>query len=222
MPVSWLRVAHASLLSVGSSVCRCLWFVKRWACATDAVGGKKFPYIHLQIHNSFNFWAVAMKCTDFINLSFLHVLTKKTKKNQQTCWWNSNLEKLPQSPHCESFTALNSQVNFRPWCTPRKFHCVKVIGEFSPTMWCKTSSLQLWVNFYPWCMGRKFYNNVWQRLKSKSCRLQWAFVCSLTFSVGFFLMGLYMSSDLLSGEFLSYTWQSRQPLIVCVCVCVCS
>ena len=38
---------------------------------------------------------------NFINISFLYMLT-----GNQVCLWNSNSAKLPQSQHCESFTAL--------------------------------------------------------------------------------------------------------------------
>ena len=93
------------------------------------------------------------------------------------CLWNNNVENLPQSQHRESFIVLKSLVNFHPQCTPWKFYCVKVIGEFSPAVyamkvllcqshrWIFTRSvrhesftvLRSLVNFHPQCAPWKFY-----------------------------------------------------------------
>ena len=73
--------------------------------------GEKLPtYSSKKIHH-FSFWATAIKFHNFINISFLHVLTRN-----QICQWNNHCEKLPQSQRGESFTTLKSWVNF---------HCVR-------------------------------------------------------------------------------------------------
>ena len=78
---------------------------------------KNYSHVHLKKKkkiNSFNFWAKATKFYDFINISFLHVLTIN-----QICWLDCSflLLKLLQSQHSESFAML------------------KVMGEFSPMVY---------------------------------------------------------------------------------------
>ena len=55
--------------------------------------------------------------------------------------------------------------NFPSWCILWKFHCVKVMGECSSSVYMlKSSSLKAWVNFHPRHMGRKFHSNIRQEL----------------------------------------------------------
>ena len=53
-----------------------------------------YPHIHLKIHNFINFWATEIKCHDFINVSLLHVLTRKS-----SMLWTNHFENLPQSQY---------------------------------------------------------------------------------------------------------------------------
>ena len=68
-------------------------------------------------------------------------------------------------PKVDTMTVLpcgKTWLNFHLWCMSWKFQYVKVMDEFSPTMYvCKSSSLKEWANFYPWHTGRRFYSNVW-------------------------------------------------------------
>ena len=76
---------------------------------------KNYPHIQWKIHNSFNFWATAIKFHDFIDISFLHVFTR----NEVSCG----------NHYFEKYAAKSTL-----W----KFCCVKVMGKYSLRVYCES------------------------------------------------------------------------------------
>ena len=81
-------------------------------------------------HNFYTDWTAAIKLYDFVNISFHQVLLWN-----QVFWWKNSFENLPQSQHSEGFTVWKSGMNFHSRFTQWKFHYVKVMVDFSPTVY---------------------------------------------------------------------------------------
>ena len=109
---------------------------------------KNDPPIHLKGPNVFSSWAIAIQFHDFINVSFLHMLTRN-----QICWWNNDFEKK-KSHKVNTVTFLlcsslgwifthgvhmtvslwKSLLNSHPRCTHDSFTMEESV-EFSPTVY---------------------------------------------------------------------------------------